>query len=146
MQWRTCSCKLANWWAIPCRLTVKNKILTIHHTCGRVRSSTLNATCDPNIDLQFATASSLVKLGNRNLLCSEAMANSLKWRTVRFSFKLIRSYYRTFWLASLFWRHIYCVTNIARFEVFTFSTFACPEAREELARDYEFRAWGQMLS
>ena len=30
--------------------------------------------------------------------------------------------------------------NIARFEVFTFSTFAWPEAREELASDYEFRA------
>lgn len=47
--------------------------LNCSHTCGRIRSSTLNATCDPNIDLQFATASSLVKLGNRNLLCSEAM-------------------------------------------------------------------------
>lgn len=64
-------------------------ILDFQPTCGRIRSSTLNATCDPNIDLQFATASSLVKMGNWYLLCSEAMSkyvwkeNRMKlWRTV----------------------------------------------------------------
>ena len=59
---------------------ISKKCLIIN-TCGRKRSSTLNATCDPNIDLQFATASSLVKMGNRNLLCSEAMLKEYKWRT-----------------------------------------------------------------
>lgn len=58
-----------------------SKNCLIINTCGRKRSSTLNATCDPNIDLQFATASSLVKMGNRNLLCSEAMLKEYKWRT-----------------------------------------------------------------
>lgn len=51
-------------------------------TCGRTKSSAVNATCDPNIDLQFATASSVVKLGNWNFLWSTAIVYSLqiKWR------------------------------------------------------------------
>ena len=77
--------------------------LNCTHTCGRIRSSTLNATCDPNIDLQFATASSLVKLGNRNLLCSEAMLSQKEIKmagSLLGSFKLSRSYYRTILIGS----------------------------------------------
>ena len=53
------------------RLYDSNMTMNSHITCGLIRSSALKAT--PNIDLQFATASSLVKIGNRNL--SEAILN-----------------------------------------------------------------------
>lgn len=124
--------------------------LNCSHTCGRIRSSTLNATCDPNIDLQFATASSLVKLGNRNLLCSEAMlslkeikmAGSLLVQTepLLLSNILIGSSVLTLETGN----EVSCVTTFARFEKRSARVSRITLVR--LASDHEFRAWRQMFS
>ena len=63
-------------------------------TCGRTKSSAVNATCDPNIDLQFATASSVAAM--------KIIENSSIWDKMKYEFnflnkELCQIFFSVFW-------------------------------------------------